>query len=79
MYVCCILYVHRYILYITPECVWSSELQFSTVVVSQNEGEDWILHEVIESPSCQLVQFHQVLKVGDLSLLPAGVEKEREG
>ena len=42
------------------------------MVVGHYEGEDWILHEVIEGPASQLVQLHQVLKVGDLSLLPAG-------
>lgn len=42
------------------------------MVVGHYEGEDWILHEVIEGPASQLVQLHQILKVGDLSLLPAG-------
>ena len=41
-----------------------------TVVVSYNEGEDWILHEVIERTTCQFVQLHQILKVGNLALLP---------
>ncbi len=42
------------------------------VVVRENEGEDGILHEVVERAAGQFVQFHEVLKVSDLSLLPAG-------
>ena len=37
------------------------------------------MHEIIEGSASQLVQLHQVLEVGDLSLLPATSSEEREG
>ena len=44
--------------------------QRSSLLVSQNEREDRILHEVIECMTCQLVQFHQILQVNNVFLLP---------
>ena len=42
-------------------------------IVAEDEWKDRILHEVVECPSSQLVEFHQVLKIGDLSHLPATI------
>ena len=46
------------------------------MIVCYYEWKDWILHEIIECSTCQLVQLHQILKVCYLSLLPA---RERDG
>ena len=59
-----------------PEVVRHPQVQLVLVVVGEDEGEHRILHEVVEGSPSQLVQLHQVLKVGDLSLLPA---EERRG
>ena len=37
------------------------------------------MHEIIEGSASQLVHLHQVLEVGDLSLLPAMSSEDREG
>ena len=50
-----------------------------TVVVCKNKWEHRILHEIIEGSSCQLVQLHQILKIGEFSKSPTGeCEKEEE-
>ena len=54
-----------------PEVVEGLEFQLVVLVVGEDEREHWILHEVIERPPRKFVQFHQVLKVGDLTLVPA--------
>ena len=53
----------------SPKAAWGSEVQLVCGIVSQNEREDRILHEVIECTTCQLVQFHQILKVNNVFLL----------
>ena len=62
----------------SPEGLWLLQVQLMGMVVGQDEGEDGVLHEIVESPPSQLVQLHQVLKVGDLSLLPAVGGRGRE-
>ena len=38
-------------------------------IVGQHPWEDWVLHEVIVGSPCQCVEVHQVLEVGNLSIL----------
>ena len=39
-------------------------------IVRKYEGEDWILHEVVEGPSSQFVELHEVVEIGDGAILP---------
>lgn len=39
------------------------------VVVGQDPGKDWVLHQVVVGSASQRVQVHQVLEVTDLSSL----------
>ena len=48
---------------------------YLALIVSQNPGEDWILHEVVVGATSQCVQLHQVLEVGHLSILNTGSER----
>ena len=42
-----------------------SEIEDRRLVVGQDEREDGVLHQVVESPPCQFVELHQVVKVCD--------------
>lgn len=46
------------------------QVQSLTDVVSQDEGEDGILHEIVEGAARVLVEMGEVLKVGYLSWAP---------
>ena len=53
-----------------PECLLLSQVQLLRFVVSKDEWEHWVLHQVIERPPSQLVELSQILKIGDFSLPP---------
>ena len=61
----------------TPEGLGFAKIQLRVVIVGYDKGEYWILHEVIECTTGQLVQLHQIFKIGDLTLLPATWEENR--
>ena len=46
------------------------QIKSGAVVVPQYKGEHRVLHEISITAACQLVQVHQVVIVGDLSLKP---------
>ena len=57
-----------------PEGFGVCQVEGGACVVCQDEGEDGVLHEIIEGPPSQFVELHQVLKVGHLPLDPtAGI------
>lgn len=39
-------------------------------VVGENPGEYWVLIQIVECPSSDCVEEHEIVEVGDLSLLP---------
>ena len=47
------------------------QIQFLGVIVCEDPGEHWILHQIIVAPPRQGVETHQILEVGDLSPHPA--------
>lgn len=61
------------------KCVWPH----FWVVVSEDPGEDWILHQIIVRSPSDCVQVHQILKVTNFPFLEDGKmkrhgEKQRE-
>ena len=46
-------------------------VQLLALVVSQDPGEDGVLHQVVVASACERVEGHQVLEVGDLAADPA--------